>query len=335
VTSIDAYREVLAAYPDDCQPTSLVRLDHGGFSGARLWRLETARGPACLRRWPSEHPPPDRLEFIQAVLWHVDREGFHLVPVPFETREHAGYVRHQGHLWELTPWLPGTADYRQAPSAGRLGAALAALARFHRAAESFPLPSDDPAPSPGLAQRAATLSGWRSGGAERIVTGLDRSDWPELAHRGRQIVALFHRALARGEAELLAALPLGARLQPCIRDIWHEHVLYIGETVTGLVDFGALRPESVAADVARLLGSMVDDDPAGWTQGLAAYELIRPLTADERLLVRAFDRSTVLLGGMQWLEWIVLEGRVFARRAAVLQRLDENLARLTRLARVA
>jgi len=49
-------------------------------------------------------------------------------------------------------------------------------------------------------------------------------------------------------------------------------------------------------------------------------------------LVTAFDRSGVLLGGLQWLEWIYLEGRKFENRTSVLARVDEFLARLERLA---
>jgi len=59
-----------------------------------------------------------------------------------------------------------------------------------------------------------------------------------------------------------------------------------------------------------------------------AYEEMRRLSPDEALLVTAYDRANVLLSGMNWLDWIYLQGRVFDDRAAVCQRLDEKLARL-------
>jgi len=146
MTADSVYRRVVAAYPDDCQPQSERYLaGAGGFSGACFWRLETGRGPLCLRRWPREHPTRDRLEFIQAVLWHVVQEGFDRLPLPLETRSHAGYVCEAGTLWELTPWVRGKADYHQAPSRTKLAAAVTALATFHRAAASFPLPDRGPA----------------------------------------------------------------------------------------------------------------------------------------------------------------------------------------------
>ncbi len=131
--------DVLAAYPDDCRPKSIRALGSaGGFSGARFWRIEAPSGTLCLRRWPKEYPSTQRLEFIQAVLWHVVREGFTLAPLPRETRSRKGYVRHGGHLWELAPWMPGEADFHEAPTLDRLQAAMHSLAEFHLAAASFP-----------------------------------------------------------------------------------------------------------------------------------------------------------------------------------------------------
>jgi hypothetical protein len=77
---------------------------------------------------------------------------------------------------------------------------------------------------------------------------------------------------------------------------------------------------------------MARDDEESWQRGLAAYESVRPLADDELALVSAFDRSTVLLGGLQWLEWIYLDGRRFNNPSAVLGRVDEFLGRLERLA---
>ncbi len=145
---------VLAAYPADCQPSRVESLGSaGGFSGASFWRLSTPRGLLCLRRWPSGYPTTERLQFIQAVLWHVDREGFTQIPLPLEAINHAGYVTHDGSFWELAPWMPGVADYHTTPNDAKLVAALVALARFHVAAASFPLADIGPSPSPGLVRR--------------------------------------------------------------------------------------------------------------------------------------------------------------------------------------
>jgi Ser/Thr protein kinase RdoA (MazF antagonist) len=326
---------VLRLFPDDCQPLSLEPLaSTGGFSGAVLWRLQSRRGPLCLRRWPVDSPSPKRLEFIQAVLWHVNQEGFHQIPLPLETRHHHGYVRHAGHLWELTPWLPGTADYRAKPSPARLHAAFEALARFHLAAASFPLPETGPIPSPGIVERVQRLEELMAGRLAEVASAITDGDWPQLASRGRQLTAQFTTLGPKLLPSLRRSAELAVEIQPCIRDIWHAHVLFVDEQVSGIVDFGAVRPENVAADIARLLGSLASDDASDWRRGLSAYQEVRQISTDELALVTAFDRSTVLMGGLQWLEWIYCQQRIFVNRDAVLARIDEFLWRMSKLSQL-
>ena len=323
---------ILALYPDDCRPWATAPFEGAdAFSGAGIWKIQSDRGTLCLRRWPRDHPTQERLEFIQAVLWHVDQEGFHRVPLPLETCHHHGYVWHEGHLWELTPWLPGAADFRQQPSPERLSNALEALALFHRAAATFPLPEAGPTGSPGIAERRDRLAKLLAGHALQLGGSVPDGQWPELAARARRLLGLFAAVGPGLLPHLDRAAAIRVELQPCIRDVWHAHVLFSGERVSGIVDFGGMRPENVAADIARLLGSMALDNRVDWQHGLTAYESIRPLSDNERTLVNAFDRSSVLLGGLQWLEWIYLEGRTFSNPLAVLSRLDEFLARLETL----
>lgn len=329
-----AYRRVLQAYPPDCLPQQADYLaGAGGFSGARFWRLQTARGLLCLRRWPRERPSRQQLEFIQAVLWHVRQEGFERLPLPLETQTHAGYVCEAGHLWELSPWMPGQADYRQAPSEARLSAALGTLAEFHLAAASFPLPDRSPGLSQGIHERIERARWWSPVQLRRLMEAVESRDWPELSHRARQWLALAPTALERLRPALARAESLATPLQPCIRDIWHDHVLFFGDEVSGLVDFGAMQPDSVAADVARLLGSLAGDDRRAWQTGLAAYETVRPLSEPERALIPVFDQANTVLSGLNWLQWIYLDGRQFDNRQAVLERLDGNLPRLGLLAK--
>jgi Ser/Thr protein kinase RdoA (MazF antagonist) len=337
-TTADALR-VLKHYPTAATTTQVEFLANaGGFSGSHLWRVSTLEGDFCLRRWPLQHPKRDRLEFIQAVLWHVGQEGFHLAATPVETLRHRGYVYYNGHYWELCRWLPGNADYHAQPSPVRLAAACVALAQFHRAAESFPLPETRPRPSPSLTERARRLEDLASGGSSdelRELAAACRAEtqWPAIARFAGQFLRLAAVVASRIAGEVKLASVASTPLQPCIRDIWSDHVLFLGDQVTGIVDFGAMRPdESVAADVARLLGSLALDDAQGWRIGLGAYETVRPLSVAEREMVRAFDRSTTVLAGLNWLRWHSIDRRTFPDRAPIEARLDRLLGRLQRLA---
>lgn len=327
-----ACRRVLAAYGAECQPLRMEWLSSaGGFSGAAFWRVHAPAGVLCLRRWPREHPDRQQLEFIQAVLWHVHQEGFRLAPLPLETSTHAGYVYEAGHLWEITPWMPGEANYHRAPSLAKLRAAAAALAEFHLAATTFPLPHRGPETPPGLANRLARLQSWSESKLTRLSAAIPAVDWPELAQRSRRLLPLFARATESVCDVLRQASVIRVPLEPCLRDVWHDHVLYVGDEVSGIIDFGALRVDSVATDLARLFGSLCGDDSAAWLEALNAYDAVRPLSSSEALLVTAYDRSNVLLSGMSWMEWVYLDGRQFDNRAAVVERLDANLARLEHL----
>jgi Ser/Thr protein kinase RdoA (MazF antagonist) len=326
------YAPVLARYPADCQPSRVECLEGaGGFSGARFWRLTTPRGLLCLRRWPHEYPTVERLQFIQAVLWHVSVEGFELSPLPLEADSHAGFVEHQGTLWQLEPWMLGEANYHALPNETKLRSALAALAQFHLAAASFPLAENGPLPSPRLLLRRDRLNALEAGQLDRLAAAIQPGKWPALAERATRLVQLVRLAADRVGQTLAAAQSLKVPVQPCIGDVWHDHVLFLGDAVSGLVDFGGMRADAVAGDIARLLGSLVADDTAGWKIGLAAYDRYRPLSPDERRLVTAFDRSGVLLSGLEWIEWIYVDRRVFSSPAAIESRLDKGIARLARL----
>jgi hypothetical protein len=89
-----------------------------------------------------------------------------------------------------------------------------------------------------------------------------------------------------------------------------------------------MKTESVAADIARLLGSLCGNDQQAWATGQAAYETIRPLSADEQSLVSAFYQSQRLLAGVKWAQWVFLERRSFSDPSAVVKRMEHILARL-------
>jgi homoserine kinase type II len=321
-------RAVLDAYPEtrtatDCTPLGSA----GGFSGARLWRVAAPAGEFCLRRWPAEHPDEERLQFIHSVLTTVYKRGVREVAAPLETIGGPTWVRHHGSLWELTRWMPGRADFHNDSRVEKLRMALAWLARFHLAAAPA---KPNVGPSPGIAQRRELLQQLLGGEAAEIAKLLPTRDWPEFANRGARVLATFEKRATAVERLLAQSQEFLCPLQPCIRDVWHDHILFEGDRVTGVVDFGAMRRECVAGDIARLLGSLIADDAQLRGIGLEAYCEVRPLTEGERRLLPAFDASEVLLSGMSWLRWICLERRRFDRPDRVLGRLDQVLSRLER-----
>ncbi len=319
---------ILSTYPHDCQPVTSEFLGNaGGFSGALLWKLKTVRGMLCLRRWPANHPSTTTLRWIHDVLAHVASQGFELVPVPIKCSHGNSFLLADGHLWELTPWMPGDANYHLDPTPRKLKSAMQILAEFHRAASDIHVSSDI---SRGVLERLEFTKKLLDGELQRWQERISHASGNVHYDRCNEILRRATPLLPALRSVLQPAAKTTFSLQPCLRDIWHDHVLLQREEVAGLIDFGAMRIECVAGDVARLLGSLVSDEQDGWEEGLASYEQVRPLSIEERRVLRPLDQANVVLSGMNWIRWLIVEQRTFENSQAVEQRLDAILRRLRR-----
>jgi Ser/Thr protein kinase RdoA (MazF antagonist) len=296
-----------------------------------------------LRRWPPESPDESRLSWLQAVVAHAAARDFRLLPTVIATSRGAAYRRHDGHLWELTTWMPGKADYCSDSRPEKLAAAAAALAQFHDAVKSFDWPSDDTANtvlrlshrpthavSPGIDERLALVRRLRANAFSKLKAAVrrNRGIMPAVADGAEELLELVSPQLMALEHDLNCASRIEVPLQTCLRDIWHDHVLFEGNQVSGIVDVGSMRQDTVATDIARLLGSLCGNDRDGWTAGLSAYGTIRTLLEPERTLIGIFDRSQMVLAGVNWVEWVFVKCRTFSDPAAVGNRMEHILSRL-------
>ena len=68
-----AAARVLSQYPSVVARGALTALgNRGGFSGARLWRMDGPAGSFCLRAWPPD-TTAERLDFVQRLLLEIGR----------------------------------------------------------------------------------------------------------------------------------------------------------------------------------------------------------------------------------------------------------------------
>ncbi len=320
---------VLRDYPGITPVQRIQPLDMaGGWSGSAIWRVTASDSEYCLRRWPPGLTE-GRLRLIYQVLTQAAARGIDYVPVPLTTAEGNPYVWQQGNFWELTPWMPGVADFRANPSPVRLAAAMEALARFHLAttemASGRRQPPDDAAPA--IVERRELVEKLLGGDFDRIAAcscGLN----PELDQRAATILSLTRHRLHPLVAPLEAASRLRLPLQPAIRDVHHDHVLFTGDRVTGLIDFGATRIDTPLADVARLVGSLVGNDQSLRIQALDAYSNLRPLTDQDRRVIDLLDECNVVLSGLSWIRWLYLDRRDMGPLSPIVNRLDEIILRL-------
>jgi Ser/Thr protein kinase RdoA (MazF antagonist) len=226
--------------------------------------------------------------------------------------------------------MPGAADFAANPRVERVEAALRALAELHIATATFPLKGPPPHVSAALVRRQIRLQTSTPEYFDELTRVVEESPSPEMDGRARRVVAAARLAAPDVLRRVLAAGRIMIRPQPCLGDVWHGNVLFEGDRVAGIVDTTGIRPDSVALDISRLLGSMTHPGDAAWEAGLAAYHAVRPLCDPERTLVDALDRTGILLGGLNWIEWIYRQRRHFDDPAAVLSRVDWVLARLER-----
>ena len=321
--------EVQAAFPFHLRGEVKFLSGAGGFSGARFWRIANDFGQFCLRRWPQGHPNSQRLALQHSVLRLAQSNAIDFVPVPVPTVHGETWVSAGGHFWELTPWMPGKADFNPEKKPKKLIAAMKALANFHVAVLEHPGgKTRDIAPS---SLERCRLHEQLSREIPAIHAALETQKFSDefraIAH---EIVSGFAKSSGVAD-DLRRAAMVPSQLGPAIRDIHDEHVLFQDDTVTGMVDFGALRIDSVAVDISRLLGSMAGDIEASWQTGLAAYQSVSLITDQTLRLVTIFDRSTVVLSGVNWLKWILLEKRQFDDFDRVLARLRVTVDRLRHL----
>jgi Ser/Thr protein kinase RdoA (MazF antagonist) len=334
-------QRVLARFVPRVVPLRVDSLgNRGGFSGAALWRVVTGHGDFALRRWPRPGLPRPRIFELHRLLEHLRREGLTCVAVPLPTDDGSTLVSEAGHDWQLEPWLPGVADFHDDPSRERLRAAMDGLARWHLAASRY-VPADGgsqwfagrgPSVSPAVAERLEILAGADEETMQRVESRITSATDSSIRGKSRRILELFRSARTTVINELELLREVRVPLHPCLRDVWHDHVLFTGDRVTGLIDPSACRTEVVACDLSRLIGSLVGDDCAAWDFAIGEYQRRRHLSVGERALVPVFDRSGVLLAGWTWLEWLYLERRSIPDLAAVERRLNEILPRMELLA---
>jgi len=300
----------------------------GGWSGSRLWRVTDAAGRRfCLRRWPPEHPSPERLRFIHAVLGRV-AQALPAIAQPLPAIDHSSYVEHCGTFWELAGWKPGAADDHVPPTAARLRAALSALAEFHTLAEKFEARVGSP---PTLSDRCRQCGDLVQGGLVAIEQAIQTPLGNAIDARSRPMLTLARQTVEQLQHSCETAIPTQRLLVPAIRDIHRDHVLFTGDEVTGIIDFGAMRIDTPLADVARLVGSLAAHDRVAREIALAAYSALRPLSEADRRLVDLLDDSGLVLGALNWLTWLYVERRDMGEVAPIVRRLDAISARLARL----
>jgi homoserine kinase type II len=200
------------------------------------------------------------LPFFLALMEHLAARGISC-PLPVQDREGRTLKELAGRPAALITFLEGL--WVRRPSIEHCAGLGDALARFHLAGQDFPM------------RRANSLSlpGWRAlfadlgSGADRIASGLRREMEKELRHL---------------EGHWPKELPEGV----IHADLFPDNVFFLGDKVSGLIDFYFACNDMLAFDVAVCLNAWCFEKDASFNVTkaralLEAYEKVRPLTKPE------------------------------------------------------
>ena len=234
--------------------------------------VTTTKGRYVLTLY--ERLPADELPFYLNLMAHLARAGVEC-PAPMPDRTGTLFGMLNGKPASLVTRVDGTPML--APDVPHCRAVGAALARLHIASATY---------------RA------------RLTNRRGPSWWRQAARAVRPFVDAGQSELLASELKFLTGysrfqMPRGA----IHGDLFCDNVLFVGESVSGIVDFGFAATDFLAYDLAITVnewcivkdgagaGALVPDLVAALVD---AYDRVRPLTADERTQWPALLRAAAL-----------------------------------------
>ncbi|MGE3066159.1 MAG: homoserine kinase [Hyphomicrobiaceae bacterium] len=234
--------------------------------------LHTESGPYFLTLYEKRVASAD-LPFFLGLMEHLAKNG---ITCPTPVRDRAGRALRElaGRPAALVTFLEGLWIRRPQPL--HCAAVGEALARMHLAGNGFAL------------KRANALdrSGWR--------TLYDR-----LAARADDISPGLAEIIARELDELNARWPSDLPSGVIHADLFPDNVFFLGNELSGLIDFYFACNDALAYDVAICLNAWCfeADYSFNMTKGralLRGYQSVRPLTAGERDALIVLSRGAAL-----------------------------------------
>nr|WP_306766398.1 homoserine kinase [Shinella pollutisoli] len=234
--------------------------------------LHTTKGAFILTLYEKRVDPGD-LPFFLGLMHHLAEKGLSC-PLPLPRNDGALLGELSGRPAAMISFLEGM--WLRKPAAKHCREVGRALAEMHLAGEGFSL----------TRRNALSVDGWRplweksAGRADEVETGLQAEIGGELAFL---------------EARWPKDLPAGV----IHADLFPDNVFFIGERLSGLIDFYFACNDLLAYDVSICLNAWCfeKDGAFNLTKGmalLAGYESVRPLSEAEAAALPLLSRGSAL-----------------------------------------
>jgi homoserine kinase type II len=234
--------------------------------------VHTARGNFILTLYEKRVAEAD-LPFFLALMEHLATRGI-TCPQPVKNRSGGMLGRIAGRPAAIVTFLDGL--WIRRPNAGHCAAVGEALARLHLAGADFPLKRAN----------ALSMQNWR----------------PLYEHakdRGDSVRPGLCAAIAAELDALERCWPRDLPVGVIHADLFPDNVFFLGDVLSGLIDFYFACTDTLAYDVAICLNAWCfePDHSYNVTKGRAllhAYAKVRALGADERAALPVLARGAAM-----------------------------------------
>jgi homoserine kinase type II len=255
--------------------------------------VQTEAGRYILTLYEKRVAPKD-LPYFLVLMEHLAARGIHC-PLPVPDREGRNLRKLAGRPAALITFLDGVsvrrASIEQCASLGN------ALGRLHVAGESF--------------QRTRANS-------------LSLSDWGPLANaigeRADTIIRGLSGEIRKELAHLDKAWPRDLPQGVIHADLFPDNVFFLGQEVSGLIDFYFACTDMLAYDIAICLNAWCFESDASFNitkarAFLQAYEGVRPLSAAELAALPTLARGAALRFLLtRSYDWLNTDGEALVKR---------------------
>jgi len=246
--------------------------------------VHTSRGYFILTLYERRVAEGD-LPFFLALMEHLASRGI-TCPQPVKNRSGETLGRLAGRPAAMVTFLEGM--WIRRPSAQYCAALGEALARLHLAGADFPMRREN----------ALSVAGWQQ-------------LYEACHHRANEVQRELDDLLARELAVLEGEWPQGLPQGVIHADLFPDNVFFLGDKLSGLIDFYFACTDTLVYDVAICLNAWCfePDHSYNVTKGralLASYAKTRPLSAAEweklPLLSRGAALRFLLTRLVDWLD---------------------------------
>ncbi len=233
------------------------------------YMVTTERGPFILTLYEKRVDPQD-LPFFIGLMEHLAAAGV-TCPLPVRDAEGRHLNQLSGRHAALVTFLDGV--WPRKPKVQHCRELGAALAKMHLAGEGFSL----------TRRNALGLAGWRplfakfAARADDILPGMTTLITSELEHL---------------ESHWPDGLPTGV----IHADLFPDNVFFIGDKLSGLIDFYFACTDAFAYDIAICLNAWCFSADFAYDADkgralIESYETVRPLRSDERAAMPTLARG--------------------------------------------